>query len=384
MIFLFGTMVIVSLKYLIHGNGHSPRSRSGSYGAVMRLCGESSSMTSIRPHKEVEVMNTDIRLDIDFFGHPKTIKLLRKLGPDGVISLQRLWLFAAKHKCSGDLLDMDMEEIAIAAGWSNDPSTFVGTLVEIRILDCNDGTYVLHNWKKRNGYASSAGDRSDKSRFSQLARKNRALYDDLSSQGYTAISAEEYSKLMEPKRVESTKIIRNVLRNVGESYNEMNCNSITNGSADRSAPLPPPLPIPIPKTLKEDVEDACAKVSDILSMDEIKQLHISFIGVIPQNPVVYNLLKEIRNKYPPDRVREAFRRTAGGGAEKPCLNYTIKILDNKENWVEKGDSSNGKNGNGNNSRGSSGSTAKTGRTGIIPPCGPDTDWLGGTPFAADA
>lgn len=91
-------------------------------------------------------MNADIRLSVGFFDHPKTIKLQRRVGHEGVLCLLRLWAFAAKHRCSGVLLEMDEEDVAIAAGWLNDHSTFVATLVEIRWLDVENGVYSLHDW----------------------------------------------------------------------------------------------------------------------------------------------------------------------------------------------------------------------------------------------
>ena len=200
-------------------------------------------------------MNSDIRLSVDFFSHPKTIKLIRRLGADGVLCLQRLWLFAAKHRVDGKFIDMDAEEMEIAAGWSNDCLTnrstvvngvvgFVDTLVELRWLDVVDGVYELHGWLDNNGYAASADDRSDKSRFSRMAKTHPQIYADLKAKGFSAISSDYYKKLTTPVRVSIPSAEEEALHfeanNIDPGVNEPLNESLTN----RSSPLPSPLPSP--------------------------------------------------------------------------------------------------------------------------------------------
>ncbi|KJU86979.1 hypothetical protein MBAV_000824, partial [Candidatus Magnetobacterium bavaricum] len=55
-------------------------------------------------------MIADIRINVSFFKHPKTVKLQRRLGAEAVLSLQQLWI----NKSDGALTDMDYEDIAIA------------------------------------------------------------------------------------------------------------------------------------------------------------------------------------------------------------------------------------------------------------------------------
>jgi hypothetical protein len=261
-------------------------------------------------------MNTDIRLDVDFYGHPKTIKLIRRLGFEGVVCLQRLWLFAAKHKCDGDLDGMDEEEIAIASGWNNDPSTFVTTLVQLRWLDVDNETYSLHKWVDRNGYAASSDDRSDKSRFSRMAKLYPAVYNDLKSQGYTAISAEEFKKVTAPVRVFHNELSTTVERPLNES--------LTNSLSPLPPPLPSPSPNPIPLNTVED--NACER----MRLSEAQDLHINCLGKIPHNPLSITVLQDICRDYPPDRIRTAFKAVVS--ADRPNLNWIKSYLDNPQNW----------------------------------------------------
>ena len=176
-------------------------------------------------------MNSDIRLAVGFLDHPKTIKLRRKLGWEGFESLLRLWCWSAQYRPDGVFNDMTEEDIEIAAQWNNENndsltirSTFVTTLVELRWLDVDNGVYSLHKWVDRNGYAASANDRSDKSRFSRMAKTHPSIYTELKGKGVDSISSNDYRKVTNRSTV------------VNESFNE----SLTN----RSSPLPSPLPSP--------------------------------------------------------------------------------------------------------------------------------------------
>lgn len=178
-------------------------------------------------------MNKDIRLSVDFFDHPKTIKLHRYLGAEGVIALQRLWLYAAKHRCSGVLADMDEEEIAMAARWPNDVTTFVTTLVNVRWLDVIDGTYVLHDWTDHNGYAVAAEDRSDKARFSRLAKTHPRIYSELKEKGFDAIDADEYRRITTVKRYVNEPLKESLTERISPSPDP---------SPDPSPYIKPPIP----------------------------------------------------------------------------------------------------------------------------------------------
>jgi len=147
-------------------------------------------------------MNTDIRLSVLFFDHPKTLKLRRRLGPEGVECLLRLWVWAAQNRPDGDFHGMDEEDIEIAARWVNESLTFCQTLVELRWLDVagSPNSYHLHDWKDHNPWAANSEIRGDKARFSRLARVDKAAYDDLAKNGYSSISKSYYESLTNRQR----------------------------------------------------------------------------------------------------------------------------------------------------------------------------------------
>lgn len=106
-------------------------------------------------------MNSDIRLSVDFFSHHKTKKVLRKIGPEGVICLVRLFCYVGKFRPEGRLEGMDVEGISDAVDWSGDAEELVSTLCGAGFIEqSDDGVYIIHDWKKHNPWAAGANERS--------------------------------------------------------------------------------------------------------------------------------------------------------------------------------------------------------------------------------
>jgi len=185
-------------------------------------------------------MNTDIRIAISFKNHRKRKKLKLLLGPDSTDYLIDLWLTVAMERPDGDLSGLDDMDIAIMAGWPNDPSTFVGALVNVGWLDVatkSNGGYILHDWLENNPWVSSADERSDKARFSRLSRSYPDIHAVLKGQGYKTITAEEY------KTVIKTGGLTN-LTNRTTNVEQPLLRPLTN----RTTPSPSPSPSPSLKT----------------------------------------------------------------------------------------------------------------------------------------
>ena len=117
-------------------------------------------------------MADDIRVRLGFFKHPKTKKLRRRLGGDGVECFMQLWCFCAETpgRARGDLEGLDDEEIAMASGWEGDPDLFVRALVEVRYLDGAPGMYRVHDFSEHQPFVSSGPDRSEAARANALTR----------------------------------------------------------------------------------------------------------------------------------------------------------------------------------------------------------------------
>jgi hypothetical protein len=108
-------------------------------------------------------MMRDYRVDTGFWDHPKTLILKQQHGPSAPEALQRLWSYTARYRCKGILHGMNRKSIALAAGQPDNPA-IIDTMVELHLLDYDGKTYVIHNWKKWNGFAYYADERSEQSK----------------------------------------------------------------------------------------------------------------------------------------------------------------------------------------------------------------------------
>ena len=126
-------------------------------------------------------MATDYRVEFDFPDHPKTRRLIRACGADGVLALMRLWAFAGRYRAKGVLYDMSCEDIAIAARWPSEPATaakFVEALLESGFLDkTTDSIHVLHDWEEHNPYLFHREERSLRAKHAAQSRWGKDLAD---------------------------------------------------------------------------------------------------------------------------------------------------------------------------------------------------------------
>lgn len=120
-------------------------------------------------------MNTDIRIKTTFLTHHKTIRLRRKLGPEGVLSLIALWLYVAQYRPDGDISDLAPEDVAAVSMWEKDPYHFFGTLIEVGFVDeClnSDGSVArkIHDWGDHNAFAARGRERAINAKINALKR----------------------------------------------------------------------------------------------------------------------------------------------------------------------------------------------------------------------
>ena len=137
----------------------------------------------------------DIRIDVEFFSHPKTVKLERRLGLEAVKALMILWTWAARNRPDGDLAGLENEDIEIAAGWTGELNKLAPTLNALGWLDGEPGTFRLHQWQEHNPWVAEMQSRSDKARLSRMAQTHPVLYAQLIEAGATGISREDYETL---------------------------------------------------------------------------------------------------------------------------------------------------------------------------------------------
>ena len=171
-------------------------------------------------------MPEDIRIALTFKNNRKRKKLHKRLGAEGVLSLIDLWLSVAENRPSGILTGYSINDIEIDANWSGKEGELVDVLLEYKFIDEDNGVFEMHNWAERQSWVFASEDRSDKARFSRMAKTHVPLYEELKEQGVNAISKKEYIKLT------------NTQRNVNETLTESK-------RVVKEAVTPAPAPSPI-------------------------------------------------------------------------------------------------------------------------------------------
>jgi hypothetical protein len=124
------------------------------------------------------VAKQDLRLDLGFYGHGKTRRLIRRLGDAGVIALQKLWIYAAINHPGDGILPMDAESIADVCDWHGDSIELVSALTEGLqpgksgfLEELPDGRgFRLHDWEDHQEYLVHAPDRTAAAKNAANAR----------------------------------------------------------------------------------------------------------------------------------------------------------------------------------------------------------------------
>lgn len=112
----------------------------------------------------------DARLSIGLPNHPKTKKLIRRLGPEGAWRLVCLILWCAQNRPDGDLSGLTTEDIELSVDWPGEPDAFVRAMSGVGFLDGSNGNYRLHDWEEHNPWAAGSEARSEKARWLALCK----------------------------------------------------------------------------------------------------------------------------------------------------------------------------------------------------------------------
>lgn len=94
-----------------------------------------------------------LNLDLDYFSHPKVMRLVGLLGPEYVALPIKLWCYVGKHHCAdGALVSYSNAEVEAAVGWSGESGKMVEAMLKVGLLDQRDNGYLVHDWMDHAGH----------------------------------------------------------------------------------------------------------------------------------------------------------------------------------------------------------------------------------------
>lgn len=117
----------------------------------------------------------------EFPEHPKTKRLIAKVGDNAITFLLKLWCFAAKfHPDDGSLSQYSQTEIESFAGWLGEPGMFYKSCVEVGFIDEKDTKkkfqIFLHDWRKHQGHLKAFRQKAEaaaKARWAKTAQTTK-------------------------------------------------------------------------------------------------------------------------------------------------------------------------------------------------------------------
>lgn len=118
----------------------------------------------------------DLNIDLNFFDHPKTKRLVGLLGRGSEVLPLKLWAYTGKVRAEdGRLVGHAAQEIESIAGWWGKQGEMIEAMLRdgTRFLDREeDGTFVIHDWLEHQGHLAAykiRGRKAAKKRWESMA-----------------------------------------------------------------------------------------------------------------------------------------------------------------------------------------------------------------------
>lgn len=104
-------------------------------------------------------MASIVKLHVDYFDHPKVVRLAGLLGKGAEVLPIRLWCHCGKHhRATGELTGYSAQEVEKAAGWWGVRGRCVAVMLELGLLDVAPGGFSVHDWGEWQGRPEAGGE----------------------------------------------------------------------------------------------------------------------------------------------------------------------------------------------------------------------------------
>ena len=181
----------------------------------------------------------DARICTALPAHPKTKKLIRKLGDGAAWRFVCLLLWVASNRPNGDLAGLDVDDLEIAVDWSGEEGAFVQALCDVGFLDGEPGAFKVHDWAEHNPWAAGHDARADRARWMAACKWH-------GREGAAAAMPELAAKFATSMPVAADSI-QNPASSMPVAENSMHvAENSMHVAENSSAPSPSPSPSPSP------------------------------------------------------------------------------------------------------------------------------------------
>ena len=114
-----------------------------------------------------------LNLDPNYPDHPKTIRLIARLGPTADIFPIRLWAYCARiHPRDGYMKGYTDQEVEAVIKWHGEPGLALKNLLAVGFIrEGPSGGYICHDWRDHEGHLESfsrRGKAANKARWGRV------------------------------------------------------------------------------------------------------------------------------------------------------------------------------------------------------------------------
>lgn len=132
----------------------------------------------------------DLNLDVDYFEHPKTKRLIGLLGRGAEVLPLKLWCYCGKyHAEDGRLSEYGAHEIESVMGWWGKKGDAIKAMVKVGFVDKDVGGYQVHGWAERQGHIDALRKRARNAANARWDAIRNASGNAQASPGHTPIPA---------------------------------------------------------------------------------------------------------------------------------------------------------------------------------------------------
>lgn len=102
-----------------------------------------------------------LNLDLNYFDHPKTKRLIGLLGPGAETYPIRLWVYCGKyHHKDGDLSSYTDGEVEAVSGWTGHPGRMLQAMLTVGFLERSESGLRVHDWQDHAGHFAAYHERA--------------------------------------------------------------------------------------------------------------------------------------------------------------------------------------------------------------------------------
>jgi hypothetical protein len=114
-----------------------------------------------------------LNVDLDYFDHPKTKRLVGLLGRGSDVLPIRLWAYCGKyHAVDGRLTGYAAQEIESIVGWWGQKGEMMPAMLRCGFAELDGDTYVIHDWVEHQGHIEAYKQRA---KIANAARRAKVI-----------------------------------------------------------------------------------------------------------------------------------------------------------------------------------------------------------------